>query len=91
MKNERELQRRCLVAARKADWLAYKFDSPGQRGVPDVLLISFTGRVVLVEFKHPNGRGRLSELQKIVLEEVRARGIEVYIIDSFEDFLNVIA
>ena len=90
MKTERALQSRCLIAARKAGWLAYKFASPAHRGVPDVLLLGEGGRTLFVEFKHPNGKGKLSELQKVVIDEMRGLGADVRVIDSFEDFMEAL-
>ena len=85
MSTEKTLQAKCIKNAKRAGWLAYKFASPARRGVPDVMFIT-NGAVVFVEFKHPNGKGRLSELQKVEIDRMIAHGASVYVIDSEERF-----
>ena len=34
-------------------WLVFKFESPGQRGVPDLIVISPDGETVYLEVKQP--------------------------------------
>ena len=34
-------------------WLVFKFESPGQRGVPDLIAISPDGETVYLEVKQP--------------------------------------
>lgn len=60
-------------------WRKIKFE--GQRGCPDVL-IAFSGRIVLIELKHPNGKARLSELQKKQIKRLTDAGIEAQVIDN---------
>ena len=83
--NERNFQRKCIAAARDNGWLAYKFASPAHRGVPDCLFIK-NSRVVFVEFKRPDGKGKLSKLQEHTIKDMRAHGALVYLIDNWVDF-----
>ena len=86
---EKNFQAACIKAARTKGWICYKFASPARRGVPDVLMIRH-GRVVFVEFKNPNGRGRLSPLQVKEIDTMRAAGAEVHVIDNWSDFDDIV-
>ena len=81
MSTEKTLQAACLRDAKVKGWLTYKFASPSKRGVPDVIMIR-GGRVVFVEFKHPNGTGKLSPLQEIEINKLRGQDMEVYVINN---------
>jgi hypothetical protein len=65
-------------------WLVYKFASPSRRGVPDLILISPDGDTIYIEVKHPNGKGKLSVLQKHHIHLIRNNNATVYVIDSKE-------
>lgn len=69
--------------------LNYKFTSTAQCGVPDVIFF-WDGRAFLVEFKAPNGKGRLSALQKRQIDKLRAAGIPVYVVDKQSYFVEVL-
>ena len=60
--------------------LCYKFASPGNRGVPDRLVITPDGRVFFVELKSKTGR--LSELQKFQKSELEKRNVTVRVLNS---------
>lgn len=60
--------------------LAYKFTSPGRRGVPDRICVFHQNIVVFVECKSPTGR--TSALQDFEIKEIRKRGVQAIIIDS---------
>lgn len=83
--NERNFQRKCIAAAKENGWLAYKFASPAHRGVPDVIFIKDFD-VVFVEFKRPDGKGKLTKLQEHTIKDMRFHGARVQVIDSWEDF-----
>lgn len=63
-------------------WRKIKFE--GQRGCPDCL-IAFSGRIVLVELKRPDKKGRLSEIQKRQIKRLTDVGIEALVIDSKDE------
>jgi hypothetical protein len=86
---ERLLQQQVLTAAKKRGIFAVKTEAVGRRGFPDVTLIA-GGRVVFVELKHPNGRGKLSALQSMMIEDMRAHGAEVHVMDSLSDCLTLL-
>ena len=68
-------------------WRKIKFE--GRRGCPDVL-IAYGGKIVLVELKNPNKRGRLSEIQQRQIKHFKDVGVEVHVIDDKEDIDRVI-
>lgn len=80
---ERYLQRHC----KEAGILCWKFISPSNAGVPDRVLM-FNGRVVFVELKAPGKKPRPLQVQRH--EEMRARGIDVRVIDNRPDCLALI-
>jgi len=67
--------------ARSLGWLAYKFTSPSNRGVPDMIYFR-EGVVLLIEFKAPGEQ--LRPLQAEVIKRFRANGAIVHVIDSIE-------
>lgn len=77
------LERRLVREIERIGGLAPKWTSPGQRGVPDRIVILPGGRTVYVEMKAP-GRtlGPLQEHWKRKLERL---GHGYYKIDSVED------
>jgi hypothetical protein len=67
--------------ARSLSWLAYKFTSPSNRGVPDTLYIK-DGLTIYIEFKAP---GKLpTPLQVEVIKKFKAHGAIVHVVDSIE-------
>ena len=61
---ESKLQGACAKYARQNKVLVRKVHCEQRRGWPDLLLIfPGKGKVVFVEMKNPNGRGKLSALQ----------------------------
>lgn len=79
---ESTLERRLVVAVERAGGKAPKWVSPGNRGIPDRIVILPGGRTVFVEMKAPSGR--LDPLQVRWAEILRGLGHEVYKIDSQE-------
>ncbi len=85
MKNERELQARCLKWARLQGVFGRKVETPAYNGFPDTVYF-YDGRVLLIEFKTPKGTGRLSPLQKHDHGLLADVGIKVRVIDSIDAF-----
>lgn len=77
---ESALERRLVVAVELIGGRAPKWVSPGQRGVPDRIVILPCGRVVFVEMKAPGKQ--LDPLQVRWAEILRGLGHDVYKIDS---------
>lgn len=68
--------------------LCLKFVSPSRRGVCDRLVISENGITYYVELKF--GKNGLSVTQKLFQEELRARGVTMYVLASKDDVDNFI-
>ena len=79
---ESAIEARLVRRVRERGGLCYKFVSPGNRGVPDRLVITPDGRVFFVELKSQTGR--LSKLQKFQMSELKARNVDVYVLYSVE-------
>jgi len=58
----------------------YKMHCESKNGFPDLMLI-YEGEIMFIELKSPNGKGRLSEIQKVRINELHNFGAEVYVID----------
>ena len=86
---ESAIEARLVRRVRERGGLCYKFVSPGNRGVPDRLVIAPDGRVFFVELKSKNGR--LSELQKFQKSELEKRNMAVqvlYSVEQVEEFVK---
>ncbi len=75
---ESTIEGRLVRSAKQAGWLALKFVSPGNAGVPDRMLISPEGRIIFVELKTETGR--LSKMQKAQIERLRRHGQDVRVL-----------
>lgn len=78
---ESEIERKLGREIKKLGGLYYKFVSPNLPGVPDRIVIMPGGRVIFVELK--TEIGRLSNIQKWVIEEMRQRGADVRVIKGW--------
>lgn len=86
---ESTIEAKLVRKVRELGGLCYKFVSPGNPGVPDRLIILPEGRVVFAELK--TEIGRLANIQKWQLEELRKRGADVRVLkglDQVMDFLQ---
>ncbi len=79
---ESTLEHHLVRAVERIGGRAPKWVSPGQRGVPDRIVILPGGRTVFVEMKAPGEE--LKPLQKRWAKILRSLGHEVYKIDSEE-------
>lgn len=80
---ERDFEKRCIAMARKEGWSCWKNEKNGNKGIPDFSLLHPDGRFLLVEFKRPDGGGRLSPMQQVWIDRFPD---VVKVIDSLEDF-----
>lgn len=62
--------------------LSYKFVSPGQRGVPDQLIL-YQGQVMFAEIKKSDGA--LRPTQKVQIRKMQQHGASVFVIWSRAD------
>ena len=80
-KLESDLQSDALDFGHVRGWFAQKTEFAGRRGAPDTVFIRH-GRTVWIEFKKP---GEVpTRQQEKVHQEMRAKGAEVYAVDSME-------
>ena len=83
MATESTLQAAFCKLARSNGILVYKFASPSQRGVPDLMCI-YDGFVCFVEMKSPNKTGRLTQMQLYQIEQIEDHGVNCFVSDSKE-------
>ena len=88
-RTEGELQKWFVKELRKEGYLVYKFSSPAKRGVPDLLIIDYDGDAFFVEMKHPNGKGKISPLQKVEFRKMLTQGCRLHIASSVDDCILI--
>ena len=91
MSEEKLLQVYVMKSLRSIGCLVYKFSSPSQRGVPDLLSITPTGETMYFEIKNPTGSGRLTRLQGHHIDLIRKQHAYAEIIISREQIDRVVA
>ena len=80
MAAEARIEKATCDYAKKAGWYVRKFKSPGQRAVPDRIMISPSGLVIFIEFKAP---GKLpTALQSREINIIRANKTRVHVVDN---------
>lgn len=75
---ESAIEARLVKMVRERGGLCPKFVSPNNPGVPDRIVIAPGGRVIFVELK--TEIGRLANIQKWQIEEMRKRGVDVRVL-----------
>lgn len=91
-KSESALQKECLRWAKSLPeiWVLKVVGSGVQSsGVPDVIMC-VKGRFVAIELKRPDGKGKLSDIQKAQIERIRRAGGRAETVSSFEEFKKII-
>ena len=76
------MERKLIRVVREAGGLALKFVSPGLAGVPDRLVLLPGGRVAFCEVKAPGKKPRPLQVRR--MEQLRALGFRVYVVDGVE-------
>ena len=79
---ESTIEARLVRRVRERGGLCYKFVSPGNKGVPDRIVITPDGQTHYVELK--SSTGRLSPMQKFQRDELKARNVTVHVLNSVE-------
>lgn len=80
-----------VQGAARAGWLALKFVSPGNAGVPDRILIGPNRQIIFVELKTETGR--LTTMQTYQIARLRGFGHDVRVLygaDAVKRFINEI-
>lgn len=79
---EREVELYLRNLVKRSGGKAYKFESPGNDGVPDRLVVFPGNRIYFIELKRPGGKPRPLQVKKI--NELKSFGCKVGVIDSKE-------
>lgn len=83
MENEKKTEQYLRERVRELGGRAYKFESPGNAGVPDRLVVLPGGKLFFAEIKSPTGR--LTPLQMRQITFMQSKGQPVYVIRSCRD------
>lgn len=89
---EREIENYLIDNIKKLGGRAYKFVSPGNRGVPDRMILLPGGRIIFVELKTKDRYP--TKLQRVQIKRMRDLGADVRVIrgmDAAKDFLDELA
>ena len=65
---EQDFEKRCVAEARRRGWTCWKNEHCGLTGIPDYSMLRADGRFMLIEFKRPDGKGKVAALQRRWLE-----------------------
>lgn len=84
MSTEKSLQDFILREFKKLGCSGDKVESKSRRGFPD-LFIRTRKNSLLIEVKSPTGKGSLSKHQVNIIEELRALGQQVFVVESKEE------
>lgn len=85
---ESYIERRFVREVERVGGRALKWVSPGNRGVPDRIVLLPRGRLVFVELKRPGGK--LEPLQERWARILKEMGHTVYKIESVEEIQSFI-
>lgn len=77
---EREIEKKVKEYAESKGFLAWKFTSSSNRGVPDRIYISPQGFIGFIEFKQKDEE--LTAMQCYVHKELHKRNVDVRLIDD---------
>jgi len=86
---ERDIENYLREQVKRIGGRAYKFESPGNAGVPDRLVLLPGGRTVFVEMKAPGKKP--SVLQQAQIRRIKNLGHTAVVIDSktgVDDFIS---
>lgn len=86
---EKAVERRLVAEVKSLGGRAYKWESPGNNGVPDRIVVLPQGRVYFIETKRPKG-GKAEALQELQHQRLRELGATVYLIKTIEQVMAFI-
>jgi hypothetical protein len=89
---EREVEQFLRDKCKEAGLLCWKMQSLSIRGFPDRMVVCPDGRIYFVEVKGDGGR--LSQLQKVVIDRLRSNKCNVFVvtgIESVKAFLSYVS
>ena len=82
MSLEKSLEQKVVKYAKAQGCLCYKFTSPGNRGVPDRIIIGPTGKVLFLELKAPGKKPtplQFYTMQKLSEQGCSAKWTDCYV------------
>lgn len=86
---EKDIEKRLAAEIKALGGIAYKWESPGNAGVPDRICILPRGSCIFVETKQP--KGTLKKRQALQHKRLLQRGhrvVKIYTMDELNDFLK---
>jgi Holliday junction resolvase len=78
---ESRVERTVNEYARGRGWLAFKWVSTSQRGVPDCIYFK-DGECLMIEFKAPGNRA--TPYQNAIHRKLKEHGFHVYVVDNID-------
>lgn len=82
---EKEIERKLKTMIERHGGLCLKWVCPGWLGVPDRICLLPGGRVIFVELKRPDGKGRLGAVQRWWAQKLSKLGFLHLFISCEED------
>lgn len=86
---EKEIEVYLRDRVKKAGGKAYKFESPGNDGVPDRIVLFPGNKIYFIEIKAPGKKPRPLQLKQ--MRDISAFGCNVLVVDSKEGVDDFIA
>ena len=89
---EKELEKQLKDDLKEMGYLCLKFESPGNTGVPDRIILDKTGHAYFIELKQSN-TARVAKKQVYWNKQLNKRGFEAYFIrnkEELEDFIYLL-
>lgn len=82
MQAEKAIEKYLARRVKECYGLCVKLQCTGINGIPDRIILKQNGEAVFVEMKAP--MGRLSEVQKIRIQQLRDMNFRVYVLYNFD-------
>jgi Holliday junction resolvase len=84
--SEQAIQRKIIKRLEQEGFYVIKLITTNKNGIPDLIAIK-ENETIFIEVKRPDGK--LSEIQKLRIQELRSKNIKVKVWQSYdEDFIN---
>lgn len=87
---ETPFQKKVTAALKKAGWEIIRLRATDRAGWPDLLALKGLGKMLWLEVKRPDGKGKVSELQKRKMRWLRENGFEVRVVENLEQLKTIL-
>ena len=84
---EIEIERPACKFAESRGWFQFKIEKASKGAIPDRFLAR-KGRIILIEFKAPNKEPETQQFKRH--KELRAHGVEVFVVDNLDDARRIL-